>query len=92
MICIALIPVRIIDNSVARNLKDEQQTAVRYVEILGDRSTMAWLLTILTFHLSNAAVMPLVGQLVSSGGEREALSFGVIVIVISRYVIWFERI
>eukprot|EP01084_Bolivina_argentea_P314546 544827_1 len=94
-ICIGLIPKCVIKHDVARNLGEgsQRKKAASYKDILTDISTMMWIFTIFSFHFANAAVMPLIAQLVSGGRGRIGVSFGVLVIIIPRLImipaVWF---
>eukprot|EP01084_Bolivina_argentea_P268261 455584_1 len=99
VICVYIIPSKLIKHDVARNISTEKHAAdqdpASYCDILKDRSIMMLLVSVFTFHLGNAAVLPLVGQLVASEGGRTGVTYGIICIIIAQLVsipsAWFAE-
>eukprot|EP01084_Bolivina_argentea_P268262 455588_1 len=99
VISIYIIPSKLIKHDVARNISTEKQAtdheAASYCDIVKDMSIMMLLVSVFTFHLGNAAVLPLVGQLVASEGGRTGVTYGIICIIIAQLVsipaAWFAE-
>ena len=95
MISIGFIRGNVIKHDVARNLDTERcgTEAVSYWDILKDLSIMMLVFSIFSFHLANAAVLPLVGQVIANDGGRDGLTFATICIIIGRLTqvpaVWF---
>lgn len=91
--CLLMIRPHMIDHDRARGLVIEETPAgtssvdfkpVSYTDILRDRNIICLLLTIFMFHFGNAAMLPLLGQMLATGNGRSGIPFTAACIVISQ--------
>lgn len=92
--CLFMIRPHMIDHDRARGLAAEDLTAgkdgqvsftpVSYFDILKDRNILVLLGTVLLYHFGNAAMLPLLSQMLAVGNGRAGIPFTAACIVISQ--------
>jgi len=78
-----------IDNALARgSTTDHRQVSPQSIwQLLQDRGLLFFLVSVFLFHLSNAAMLPQLGELLSKGNARTAAPFMSACIIVTQLVI-----
>jgi predicted MFS family arabinose efflux permease len=77
-LCLLLIRPRDINHELARGLneRDKQDASPsRILELLKDKPLTIFLLSAVLFHFANAAMLPLLGEMISNGKGRNSMLF-----------------
>jgi len=95
IISLLCIPTNVIDDDIARNLDKKIETAkaeellegtapVSHLDVVRDCSVMMFAVSTFLFHLGNAAVLPLLGQMIALEKDREGLLLTGVLIIIAQ--------
>lgn len=88
MLSLLLIRPQEIDYELARGARDGSDSGrARYMELLKDKVLLTFLACVVLFHFANAAMLPLVGEMLSAGKARSAPLFMMGCVVVTQAVI-----
>ena len=89
ILCLWLINPKEIDYEIARNAKDgaEPGKPSRFRDVLKDRSILIFLCCAVLFHFANAAMLPLLGEMLAKGKGRASMAFMSACVVTTQLVI-----
>jgi MFS family permease len=74
-----------IDNQVAR-AAEKEQAAISFRDLLRNRGIWIFTVSVLLFHFANAAMLPLVGELLSQGQDRKSSLYMSACIIAAQFV------
>ncbi|MGN6507582.1 MAG: MFS transporter [Tepidisphaeraceae bacterium] len=93
ILCVSLIDPKEIDHDLARGCKPGQTSGNRsdkpgrVIDLLKDRPLLIFVVCCVMFHFANAAMLPLLGELLSKGKGRSSMMFMSACVVTTQLVI-----